>query len=441
MSEISNSLRRTEPGVLTRLQKARRIRAMRKAFSVVRKRQQANIRRIPDLEGRKRRLRQARKRAVGSEALLKQAVENLRQNGIKVYMADSREEAVSLVIREIADNRLVVKSKSNLTKEIALTEALEAAGTKVIETDIGDRIIQLCGDVPSHPTGPASHLTKHDIAEILSAHLGRKVEPNAETLVQLIKEEIYTYIGESTIGITGANAIVAEDGVVLLLHNEGNILQVSTRPEKHIILAGIDKIYRNTEDALNMVKLQTFCATGSLATSFVNIISSPSQTADIEKQLIKGVHGPRELCVILVDNNRSNIAKSEYKDLLYCIGCGQCLLVCPAYGVYGNRFGMDSQLGGRGLVYSALSSETSVNSIKGLDLCLGCRKCQQNCPVAIDIPSMVTKMRLERQSKILEPHLQTAYDFIRAHVEWIGSALRLEMLLLALKLSPKADND
>jgi len=441
VSEISNSLRRTEPGVLTRLQKARRIRAMRKAFSVVRKRQQANIRRIPDLEGRKRRLRQARKRAVGSEALLKQAVENLRQNGIKVYMADSREEAVSLVIREIADNRLVVKSKSNLTKEIALTEALEAAGTKVIETDIGDRIIQLCGDVPSHPTGPASHLTKHDIAEILSAHLGRKVEPNAETLVQLIKEEIYTYIGESTIGITGANAIVAEDGVVLLLHNEGNILQVSTRPEKHIILAGIDKIYRNTEDALNMVKLQTFCATGSLATSFVNIISSPSQTADIEKQLIKGVHGPRELCVILVDNNRSNIAKSEYKDLLYCIGCGQCLLVCPAYGVYGNRFGMDSQLGGRGLVYSALSSETSVNSIKGLDLCLGCRKCQQNCPVAIDIPSMVTKMRLERQSKILEPHLQTAYDFIRAHVEWIGSALRLEMLLLALKLSPKADND
>jgi iron-sulfur cluster protein len=441
VSEISNSLRRTEPGVLTRLQKARRIRAMRRAFNVVRKRQQANMHRIPDIEGRKRRLRQARKRAVGSEALLKQAVENLRQNGIKVYMADSREEAVSLVVREIGHKGLVVKSKSNLSKEIGLTEALEEAGIKVIETDIGDRIIQLCGDTPSHPTGPASHLTKFDIAEILSAHLGRKVEPTAETLVQLIKDEIYTYIGESTIGITGANAIAAEDGALLLLHNEGNILQVSMRPEKHIILAGIDKIYRNMEEALNMLKLQTFCATGSLATSFVNIISSPSQTADIEKQLIKGVHGPRELCVILVDNHRSDIARSEYKDLLYCIGCGQCLLVCPAYGVYGNRFGVDSQLGGRGLVFSALSSETSVNGIKGLDLCLSCRKCQQNCPVAIDIPSMVTKLRLERQSKILEPHLQPAYDFIRAHVEWIGSALRLEMLLLALKLSPKADND
>ena len=430
MGEISNSLYITEPGVLTRIEKARRIRAMRRAFNVVKKRQHENIHRIPDFEGRKRRLRQARKRAIGSEALLKQAVENLRQNGIKVYMADSREEAVSLVVKEIGDKRLVVKSKSNLTKEIALTVALEEIGIEIIETDIGDRMIQLCGDVPSHPTGPASHLTKSDIAEILSAHLGRKVEPTAETIVRLIRDEIYTYISESTIGITGANAIVAEDGAILLLHNEGNILQVSTRPEKHIILAGTDKIYRNMEEALNMLKLQTFCATGSLATSFVNIISSPSQTADIEKQLIKRVHGPAELSVILVDNHRGDIARSEYKDLLYCIGCGQCLLVCPAYSVYGNRFGINSQLGGRGLVYSALSGEAAVEGNKGLKLCLSCRKCQQNCPVAIDIPSMVTKLRLEGYSKILEPHLQTAYDFIRAHIEWVGNVIWSEALLL-----------
>jgi L-lactate dehydrogenase complex protein LldG len=256
------------------------------------------------------------------------------------------------------------------------------------------------------------------------------VEPIAEPIVELLRDEISTYINRSTIGITGANAIVAEDGAVLLLHNEGNILQVSMRPGKHIILAGTDKIYQNMEEALNMLKVQTFCATGSLATSFVNIISSPSQTADIEKQLIKGVHGPRELCVILVDNHRGDIARSEYKDLLYCIGCGQCLLVCPAYNVYGNRFGVDSQLGGRGLVYSVLSSEASVEGNKGLDLCLSCRKCQQNCPVAIDIPSMVTKLRLENRRKILEPHLQTAYDFVQAHIEWVGSAIWLEVLLL-----------
>jgi iron-sulfur cluster protein len=439
MGEISRRSGRKEPATSTGLAGAQRVRAMRKAFNVVKKRQQTNVHRIPDLEGRKRKLRQARRRAVGNETLLKQAVENLRQNGMKVYRADSREEALSLVIMEIADNRLVVKSKSNLSKEIGLTEALEEVGVKVIETDIGDRIIQLCGDVPSHPTGPASHLTRYDIAEILSAHLGRKVEPSARVIVELMRKEIYQYVNESSIGITGANAISAEDGAVLLLHNEGNILQVSMRPEKHIILAGIDKIYQNMEGALNMLKLQTFCATGSLATSFLNIVSSPSQTADIEKQLIKGVHGPEELCVILVDNHRSDIAKSEYRDLLYCIGCGQCLLVCPAYGVYGNRFGVDSQLGGRGLVYSVLSSESNNN--EGLDLCLSCRKCRQSCPVAIDIPAMVTKLRLERHGKIVEPHLGTAYDFLHAHIKWIGSTLRLEMLLLALKLSPKADND
>jgi L-lactate utilization protein LutB len=441
MSRISRPLGGNEPAALTRLTKARRVRAMRRAFNTVKKRQKANIQRIPDLEGRKRRLRQARRRAIGNEALIEQAIENLRRNGISVYRANDREEAVSLVLREIGDNKLVVKSKSNLTKEIGLTEGLEAGSVNVIETDVGDRIIQICDDVPSHPTGPASHLTRYDIAEILAVHLGRKVEPTSRAIVELIKEEINTYIDRSTVGITGANAIAAEDGAILLLHNEGNILRVSMRPEKHIILAGIDKIYRDVGEALNMLKLQTFYATGSLATSFVNIISGSSQTADIEKQIIKGVHGPKELCVILVDNHRSDIANSEFKDLLFCIGCGQCLLVCPAYGVYGSKFSIDSQLGGRGLVYSALSNRLSGTDKKGLALCLSCRKCRQNCPVAIDIPSMVTKLRLERRGKILEPHLQTVYDFLRAHVEWVGSALWLEVLLIALKLSPKADND
>jgi L-lactate dehydrogenase complex protein LldG len=425
----------------SRLQKARHIQAMRKAFNVVRRRQRANIHRIPGFEDRKKRLRQAREDSIGNEALLNKAIKNLRQNGIRVCRADSKEDAVALVIHEIGDSKLVVKSKSNLTKEIWLTEALEAAGIEAIETDIGDRIIQLCGGVPSHPTGPASHLTRHDIAKILSAHFKQKVKPTAEAIVELLRDEISTHINRSTIGITGANAIAADEGAVLLLHNEGNIIEVAMRPEKHIILAGIDKIYPNIEEAMNMLKLQTFCATGSLATSFVNIISSPSQTADIEKQLIKGVHGPRELLVILVDNCRGDIARSEYKDLLYCIGCGQCLLVCPAYGVYGNRFGVDSQLGGKGLLYSVLSSQASVEADEGLDLCLSCRKCQQNCPLAIDIPSMVTKLRLDKRRKVLEPHLQTAYDFVRAHVEWASSAIWLEVWLLVSRLSPPADND
>jgi len=343
------------------------------------------------------------------------------------------------VITELGSDKLVVKSKSNLTKEIELAKALKEKGIQVVETDIGDRIIQLCGDLPSHPTGPASHLSRHDIAKVLSRYFAREVKSAPEELVNLIKDEITAYLGKARIGITGANAIVAAEGSILLVHNEGNIIQVSTRPGKHIVLAGTDKIYPTIEEAINMIKLETFYATGSLATSFINVISGPSQTADIEKQLIKGVHGPTEICLILVDNHRDDIANSEYKDLLYCIGCGQCLLVCPAYAVYGSRFGNDSQLGGRGVLYSALSDSVDGEE-EGIDLCLSCRKCQQNCPVGIDTPSMITKLRLERREIAVEPHLATAYDFVVSHIEWIGSAIRLEALLLASRILSKSNN-
>ena len=431
----------SEQSLSDRVQKAQHIQTMRKAFAVVKKRQRANIARIPDLEERRRRLRETRERSVGNVALLNQAVDNLKHNGITVYEADSKEDAVSAVIDEIANNRLVVKSKSNLTKEIGLTEALGQAGIEAIETDIGDRIIQLCGDMPSHPTGPASHLTRHDIAEILSAHFGREVPPTAGTIVRLIRDEISAYVSRAVIGITGANAIAAEEGALVLLHNEGNIVQVAMRAEKHIVLVGTDKIYPNLEEAINMVKLQTFYATGSLRTSFVNIITGPSQTADIEKQLIKGVHGPREICLIFVDNHRSNIANSEYKELLYCIGCGQCLLVCPAYSVYGSEFGVNNELGGKGVIYSFLSGKASGEANRGLDLCLSCRKCQQNCPLGIDTPSMVNKLRLQRRKRVLEPHLSVAYDFVSSHVRWIGSAIELGALLgISKLLQPRHDD-
>ena len=235
--------------------------------------------------------------------------------------------------------------------------------------------------------------------------------------------------------------IAAEEGALVLLHNEGNIVQVAMRAEKHIVLVGTDKIYPNLEEAINMVKLQTFYATGSLRTSFVNIITGPSQTADIEKQLIKGVHGPREICLIFVDNHRSNIANSEYKELLYCIGCGQCLLVCPAYSVYGSEFGVNNELGGKGVMYSFLSGKASGEANKGLDLCLSCRKCQQNCPLGIDMPSMVNKLRLQEYKRLFEPHLSVAYDFVSSHVRWIGSAIELGALLGISKLLQSRHDD
>lgn len=407
---------------------------MRNAFKLVRTRQQANIGKMGDIEERKRRLRETREECVGNERLLNQAIQSLTQNGIEVFLAKNREEALSFVISGIKDERLIVKSKSNAAKEIDLVKALELAGIQVMETDIGDRIIQLCGDTPSHPTGPASHLSRYYIAKTLSKHFKREIEPIPEKLTELIKEEVSAYINKATIGITGANAITSEEGAIVLVHNEGNIIEVAMRPKKLIVIAGIDKIYPNLEEAISMAKLQIFYATGSRITSFITILGGPSQTADIEKKLVKGVHGPREVSLVLLDNGRNHIINSEYRELLYCIGCGECLLVCPAYSVYGNEFGIDSDLGGRGVLYSKLSQKETPQNWAGLDLCLTCNKCYENCPLGIDIPAMIKKLRLEYHEKLSQPQLATAYDFAHSHVKWLGNAIWLEVLFLVSKI-------
>lgn len=411
-----------------RLEEAEHIRAMRRAFALVRKRQRANISYMPDLLARRRRLRETREKTVGDQFYLEKAVEIMTRNGISVHLANDDKEAVGFVLAELGKNRLVVKSKSNLAKEVRLVEFLEESGVQVIETDIGDRIVQIADEKPSHPTGPASHLSRKEIARILTAHFGRRIPPVAEEIIKVVREEIRAYIAEAAIGITGANAIAAEEGAILLQHNEGNIVEVAMRPGKHIVLAGIDKIYPNVEEALNMLRLQTFYATGALTTSFINIITGPSQTADIEKLLIKGVHGPKEICLILVDNGRSNVAKMQrYRELLYCIGCGQCLLVCPAYQVYGNKFSAGSELGGRGVAYSGLRGDIDSSEIEGW--CLTCGKCFQNCPVSINVPEIMRKLRSDAggTGAVLS-------GFFGSHVKWLGSTILLGILLLALEI-------
>ncbi len=414
--------------------KAKQVKAMRNAFRLVRERQQGNMGKMFDIEERKGRLRRTREKCVGDEKLLNQAIYNLTQNGMKVFLATTKEEALSFIFQEVKGEKLIVKSKSNATKEIDLVKALELEGIQVVETDIGDRIIQLCGETPSHPTGPASHLSRYDIAQVLSKHFNQEIEPIPERLTEIVKKEVSTYLNEATIGIAGANAVTAEEGAIVLVHNEGNIIEVAMRPKKLLIITGIDKIYPNLEEAINMAKLQIFYATGSLITSFITILGGASQTADIEKKLIKGIHGPKEIVLVLLDNGRSQIVNSEYRELLYCIGCGECLLVCPAYNVYGNDFGSDINLGGRGVLYSKLSTKETVQDWTGLDLCLTCNKCYQNCPLSIDIPAMIQKLRLEYHKKLSLPQLAIPYDFINSHLKWLGRAIWLEVLFLISKM-------
>jgi len=377
--------------------------ALRRAFNSVKERQRRN--KMDDFEERKERLKDVRKLCVGNDTLVREAIAKLENNGITVYLAKEKQEAIEIIHEEIGTERLVVKSKSNVTKEIELTKTLEASGIEVIETDIGDRILQLLNLKPSHPTGPISHVSAEEIVKRFSQN-GVEIGNSSEEIVKFIRADVVHNLHRSRIGITGANAITAEEGSITIAHNEGNIFEVM-RNEKQIVVTSVDKIYPTIEDAMNMLKVLAYNATGSIIPSFVEVISGVSKTADVAKKFFKGVHNPNEISLILIDNKRSEIANSEFKELLYCIGCGNCLIHCPMYNAIGNDFAKDNYLGGRGLVYNALSNGED----EKLDYCLSCGKCRASCPLEIDVPGIVRKMR----DKGI-PH--EVYCILKSHAIW-----------------------
>lgn len=388
--------------------------ALRKAFNSVKERQLQNPPR--DFAERKKRLAASRELGVGNEELLARAVANLRKNGMKVHHAKDGFEAVNMIMDELGGEKLVVKSKSNVTKEIEITKALEKKGMTVVETDIGDRILQILKVNPSHPTGPVTHLAAKEIAKGLTEHYKSAIKDDPEDIVRVVREDVISNMNMAKVGITGANAITAEEGSIVITHNEGNVYEVM-RKEKHIVVTSIDKIYPDIESAMNMLKILSYNATGAIIPSFVEVISGVSKTADVEKKFIKGVHTPSEITVILVDNRRSELAKNGAKEILYCVGCGNCLLHCPMYNTIGNEFARGSHLGGKGIAYYSLYSNEKDEKLK---YCLTCGKCRENCPLGLDIPDMIKRIRSTGLSS-------DVYYFLKSHALWLyyQSMLRL----------------
>jgi len=386
--------------------------AMRRAFKLVKKRQEENIHKIPDLQERLLRLKKVREESVGNLELMKKTVENLEDKGFNVVFAKDGEEAIEVILKEVEGEELVVKSKSNVSKEIKLTERLESVGIDVVETDIGDRLLQLLKEEPSHPTAPAAHLSLEQIIKGLKERFNVELS-STDDVVRFLLKDIKKSIEVANVGITGANAISAE-GSVLILHNEGNIFEILRRQRKWIILSGIDKLYPTLDDALNAVRIQTFFATGQVVPTFIEIVSGTSKTADIEKKLFEGVHDPKEVTLILLDNRRSYLINNGFKEMFYCISCGNCVIHCPAYNTFGNEY-----KGGRLALLSALYDGTS-----NLKLCLGCGKCKENCPLGLDIPGMIAKVR--GGSEI--------YNLVYSHLKWLIRSVYLETLAFYMSI-------
>lgn len=355
---------------------------MRHSFRTILRRQAENAGRVPDLEDRKERLRKTKEAGVGNEALFVQAIASLRGNGFRVIIAKTAPSAVKAICDELAGCSLVVKSKSNVTKELHLVEKLQAHGVQVIETDLGDRIVQLAGCQAAHPTGPACHLTRAEISELFTKHFGRPISDDPKELTEAMREEISKYLSEAKIGITGANAVTSSEGAVVIVHNEGNAAKCAMTPEKHIIVTTPDKIVPTLDEAVNVTKLQTYLSTGKIISSYINVITGPSYTADIEKQVYRGMHGPKDVVVVFVDDGRLEAADRQPQ---YCIGCGMCLLHCPVYDIVGPIFGTSGHMGGQGVYLSASLGKYDEAVDSGLYLCTACGSCTEVCPARIDM--------------------------------------------------------
>jgi iron-sulfur cluster protein len=322
--------------------------------------------------------------------------------GTRVHQARDAAEACAVVARICREApcedgttgaRLVVKSKSMVSEEIHLNEHLERLGIKVVETDLGEWILQLAHERPSHLIAPAVHKTREQIAELFSEETGEPVSKEIAELVRVARASLRQAFISADVGVSGANIGIAETGTLCIVTNEGNGRLVTTLPPVHVAIMGVEKIVPSLDEAAELLKVLARNATGQKQTSYVSFITGPSRSADIELSLAIGVHGPREQHVILLDNGRWAARDDpDFREALHCIKCGACSNVCPPYlEVGGHAFGY-VYTGPIGLVLTAIHD--GLGPAGGpQSLCASCNTCQTVCPVGIPIPRQIIDVR------------------------------------------------
>jgi iron-sulfur cluster protein len=323
--------------------------------------------------------------------LLEQAVQALEGNGCKVFIANTPEEARQYIGR-IVEKGLVVKSKSNAGKEIEITKHLEGQGAQVIETDLGDRINQLAKSGASHSLAPAIHIPIERVTELFSKEAGQELECDPDALVRAARKSLRKYLEEADVGISGANAVVAETGSIFLTENEGNIRAVTSMPRIHIAIAGVEKIVPELNDGITVIKAAAAFGVGQDIGTYVSVISGPSKYTPADLEFLGHGQGPEEVHVVFLKGGRDAAIQEGFEESLYCINCGSCLNFCPVYAEIGDKYGY-KYLGGRGTVFSAFHADLDKAQEAGLFLCIGCQKCLESCAVRMNTPEMISRLR------------------------------------------------
>ena len=322
--------------------------------------------------------------------------EEATRAGANVYLASTPTQALDQInkIAQQKKAKLIVKAKSMVSEEIGLNDFLEKKGYKVVETDLGEWIVQLAKERPSHITAPALHKTKEEVAEIISKELNSPVPPEPQEIMKAAREKMREYFIRADIGISGANLAIAESGTLMIISNEGNARLVTTLPPVHIALVTIEKFVETLEQASTIAKTLTIASSGYKLTAYVSFITGPSRTTDVEKELVIGAHGPKELHIIILDNERLKLTENEdLNETLFCLKCGGCMLVCPVFqAVGGHVFGGPVYQGGIGLLMS-LRTEEMKKIAPLFDFCADCKKCEVFCPVGIPTSEILLKLK------------------------------------------------
>ncbi|CAB1083670.1 Predicted L-lactate dehydrogenase, Iron-sulfur cluster-binding subunit YkgF [Olavius algarvensis Delta 1 endosymbiont] len=344
--------------------------------------------RLPEGPDLRLRAHEIRRNAIANlDVLLDTLASNIRKNGGNVFFAGNADEALKYCLETARRHgaKLAVKGKSMVSEEIGLNTALEENGIEVAETDLGEYIVQLAGERPSHIIAPAIHKTRTDIGRLFTDKIGISYTDDPPSLTRAARKALREKFLAADIGFSGCNIACAETGHIVTVSNEGNIRMSSTMPRVHVAIMGMERIAARLEDHDILLRLLCRGAAAQNMATYASYIGGPRQADQVD--------GPEEFHLVILDNGRSRIlADEEFREMLYCVRCAACLNVCPVYGKIGGHSYGHPYSGPVGAVIMPLLA--GINEAK--DLCQGetlCGACQDACPINIDIPRMLLALR------------------------------------------------